>query len=56
MSDYYMGEKCIQNVTRNPEQKTPLGRFKHTWEDNIKSDRKEILSECGYVLDSRGLV
>jgi hypothetical protein len=29
-----------------PEQKRPLGRARHRWEDNIKMDLKEIKWEC----------
>jgi hypothetical protein len=32
-------------LVEKPEGKTPLGRPKHTWEDNTKMDVKEI--GCG---------
>jgi hypothetical protein len=35
-------EKCCRIVVRNPEGKTSLGRYRLTWEDNIKVDPKEI--------------
>jgi hypothetical protein len=43
----YMVErnKCIQNFAKKPEGKRPLGRLRHRWEDNFKTDLKEIT--CG---------
>jgi hypothetical protein len=29
----------------NPEEKRPLGRLKHRWDDNIKADLQEV--GCG---------
>jgi hypothetical protein len=47
-----MGEACNMHrrdeiSVRKCEGKTPLGRPKHRWEDNIKTDLKEI--GCEYV-------
>jgi hypothetical protein len=38
------GEKrnAYNILVRNPEGKRPLGRSRHSWEDNIKTDLKEI--------------
>jgi hypothetical protein len=30
-----------------PEGKTPLGKFRHSWEDNIKMDLQEV--GCGVM-------
>jgi hypothetical protein len=30
---------------RNPEEKGPVGRHRHKWEDNIKIDLQEV--KCG---------
>jgi hypothetical protein len=40
----HMGEmRCAyENVDRKPEGKRPLGRPRHLWKDNIKTDHKEI--------------
>jgi hypothetical protein len=35
-----------------PDRKRPLRRRRHKWEDNIKMDISEIVSNCG--LDSSG--
>jgi hypothetical protein len=32
-------------LVRKPEEKTPLGRPKRRWEDNIKMDLQEV--KCG---------
>jgi hypothetical protein len=32
-------------LVRKPEEKRPLGRSRHRWEDNIKMDLQEV--ECG---------
>jgi hypothetical protein len=39
-----MGEKrnAYRILVGNPDEKRPLGRHKHRWEDNIKIDLKEI--------------
>jgi hypothetical protein len=39
------GERCVQGLVGKPEEKRPLGRPKHRWEDNIKMDLKEV--GCG---------
>jgi hypothetical protein len=44
-----MGEKCIQSSRRKPEGKRPPGRPRHTCEDNINMDLKEIGWEGGGV-------
>jgi hypothetical protein len=30
-----------------PEEKRPLGRPRHRWEDNIKLDLQEVEGDCG---------
>jgi hypothetical protein len=35
-------EKCLQNVARKSDGKTPLGRSRRRWEDNMKMDLTEI--------------
>jgi hypothetical protein len=37
-------EKCI--LVRKPERKRPLERSRYRWEDNIKTDLKQIGCEC----------
>jgi hypothetical protein len=39
-----MGEKkyACRILVGKPEGKTPLGRLRRTWEDNIKMDLSEI--------------
>jgi hypothetical protein len=39
-----MGEKrkAYKLLVGKPERRTPLGRPRHTWEDNIKMDLREI--------------
>jgi hypothetical protein len=34
-----VGERCLQGFA---EWKTPLGRPRHRWEDNIKMDLREV--------------
>jgi hypothetical protein len=29
-----------------PEGRRPLGRYRHRWEDNIKTDLREVGCEC----------
>jgi hypothetical protein len=42
-----MGKKrdAYSVLEEQPEEKTPLGRPRHTWEDNIKMDFKETVWE-----------
>jgi hypothetical protein len=44
----HMGEirNAYQSLVRKPERKRPFGRHKHSWEDNIKTDIKEIVWEA----------
>jgi hypothetical protein len=39
-----LGEKmnAYRILVRKPEGKTPLGRHRHRWKDNIKMDLREI--------------
>ena len=34
-------------LVAKPEGKTPLGRPRRTWEDNIKMDLQEVGGDCG---------
>jgi hypothetical protein len=34
-------------LVREPEEKRPLGRPRHRWEDNIKMDLQEVGGSCG---------
>jgi hypothetical protein len=34
-----------------PEGKIPLGRPRHRWEDNIKTDLQEVGGSCGDWMD-----
>ena len=34
-----------------PENKRPLGRPRHRWEDNIKMDLQEVGGSCGDWMD-----
>ena len=34
-------------LVRKPEEKRPLGRPRHRWEDNIKMDLQEVGGGCG---------
>lgn len=38
-------EKCMQNVCLKPEGKRLLGRHRHIWEDNIKTNIKVLGQE-----------
>jgi hypothetical protein len=42
----HMVEKSLQIFVRNSEEKRSLGKSKHSWEDNVKMDLKEIGLEC----------
>ena len=56
-----MGRPCIQNeenrsafkiLTGKPTGKTPLGRPRRRWEENIRMDLKEIGINAGNCVDS----
>jgi hypothetical protein len=36
---------AYNNLVRKPEEKRPLGRPRHRWEDSIGMDLREIASE-----------
>jgi len=36
------GDRCLQGLVGKPEGKSPLGRHRRSWEDNIKLDLREI--------------
>jgi hypothetical protein len=33
---------CTQGFGREPEEKRPLGRARHRWEENIKLDLQDV--------------
>jgi len=35
-------ERCMRGFGGKPEGKSPLGRLRHRWEDNIKIDLQEV--------------
>jgi hypothetical protein len=35
-------KRCLRVLGGKPESKTPLGRHRRRWEDNIKRDLREI--------------
>ena len=41
-SMYGKEERCIRGFGGKPEEKSPLGRLRHGWEDNIKIDLQEV--------------
>jgi len=45
-----MGERrgVYRVLLGKPEGKTPIGRPRHRWEDNIKMDLQEVVFECVY--------
>jgi hypothetical protein len=45
MQQHEGNEKRIQNFSRKPTGKRPLGRLSCEWENNIKSDLTYILCE-----------
>ena len=49
----HMGEdRGVHRVlVRKPEEKRPLGRPRHRWEDNIKMDLQEVVGGCGDWMD-----
>jgi len=44
-STYGGEERRVQGFDGEPEEKTPLGRSRRRWEDNIKMDFQEV--GCG---------
>jgi hypothetical protein len=44
-SAYGGEERCSQGLVGKPEGKKPLGRFRHSWEDNVKMDLQVV--GCG---------
>jgi hypothetical protein len=46
-------ERCLRVLVRRPEGKSPLGRPRHRWKDNIKTKLREIRTDWG-ELDSAG--
>ena len=43
------GVHCV--LVRKPEGKSPLGRLRRRWEDNIKMDLQEMGGGCGDWMD-----
>jgi hypothetical protein len=41
-----MYENRVLILVGNPEEKRPLRRSRHRWEDNIRMDLKGIIWEC----------
>ena len=42
------GGKGVHKVlVRKPDRKRPLGRLRRRWEDNIKTDLREVGRGCG---------
>jgi len=41
------GRGVHRALVRKPEGKRPLGRPRHRWEDNIKTDLQEVGGGCG---------
>jgi len=39
---YGVEERCIQGFSGKPEEKRPLGKARHRWEDNIKMDLQDV--------------
>jgi len=39
---YWIDERCIQDFGGKPEAERPLGRHRHRWEDNIRTDLQEV--------------
>jgi hypothetical protein len=42
---YRVEERCIWSFGGGTEGKTPLGRCRHRWEDNVKTCLKEVAWE-----------
>jgi hypothetical protein len=41
-STYVGGRVAYTGLVEKPEGKRPLGRFRRSWEDNIKRDHQEV--------------
>jgi hypothetical protein len=42
--------RSVQNIfVKNLDGKTPIGRHKHRWEDNIKTDLREMLVGSDWI-------
>ena len=41
------GRGAHKILVGKPQGKTPLGRLRHRWEDNIKMDLEEVRRGCG---------
>jgi hypothetical protein len=52
-SSYGEGRGVYTILVAKPEGKSPLGRPRHRWEDNIQMDLQEVVRE-GYGLDWAG--
>ena len=48
---YGGGQRCAQGVGGEPEGKSPLGRPRSRWEDNIKMDLQEVGGGRGDWMD-----
>jgi hypothetical protein len=48
-----VGRNAYRDLVAAPEGKSLLGRHMHRWEDNIKTDTKEV-RKVGCRLDSSG--
>ena len=46
------GRSVFKMLTGKPTEKTPLGRPRRRWEDNIRMDLKEIGINAGNWVDS----
>jgi len=44
-------ERCTQGFGGEPEEKRPLGRARHRWEDNIKMDLQDVAWESMGCMD-----
>jgi hypothetical protein len=47
MSGYGEGRGVYRVLVGKPEERRPLGRPRHRWEDNIRMDLRKV--ECGCV-------
>ena len=48
------GRGAYRDLVRKPEGMRPLGRLRHTWEDNIKKDLQEVAARTGSIWLSIG--